>query len=215
MSRERKIDLSDKQILLLKNEADNNLSETARIFCLVILDYFYGYSVEEITNLYEISRRTLYFYIKKWKSGSGVSFIHKLERKRITNISKLQTFSLEIANEFYKVPFKTFKEATSRIEQLTGIKRSETQIRTFLRKKLRFIKDKKLGYYVHNKLHKTIVSELKISSLDIFKDDIINFFDKNPTEEIYIATNRICRSYPILEMYKDELKQFFKKNCGL
>ncbi len=215
MARERKLNLSNSQISLLKNNANNNSNETAKKFCMVILDYYYGYSVEEIMDLYEISRRTLYSYVNKWNTGRGVSFIRKLERKRITNISKLQTYSLKIANEFYVAPFKTFKEATLRIEQLTGIKRSETQIRTFLRKTLRFRKNREEGYYTHYKPDKRLLNELKISSLDIFKDDIINFFDKNPTEEIYIAVNRICREYPILDIYRDDLKIFFKKNCGL
>lgn len=61
-----------------------------------------------------------------------------------TNKSELINHTSSIEDNFRKDPPNTIKEAAHRIEQLTGIKRSETQVRKFLVKigmKLR-----KMGY---------------------------------------------------------------------
>jgi transposase len=61
-----------------------------------------------------------------------------------TNKSELESYKILIEESFNKEPAHSIKEAQQRIEKLTGLKRSHTQIRVFFRKiGMRF---RKMGY---------------------------------------------------------------------
>jgi transposase len=58
-----------------------------------------------------------------------------------TNKSQLETHAVSILQSFTEKPPRNAREAKSRIEKMTGIKRSPTQIRAFMKRhKLRYIK---------------------------------------------------------------------------
>ena len=85
----------------------------------------------QITKLAGISPNTLINYLRMFNEG-GVENLRKINFYRPT--SKLDLFTDTIEAYFKEHPPATIKEAMSKIEELTGIKRSETQVRNFITK---------------------------------------------------------------------------------
>ena len=90
-----------------------------------------GYSIEQIGEIANISRSTYYNDLKEYIDGG-------VEKLKEVNFYKPQSDMLEhrasIEGYFQKHPPATAKEAMAKIEDLTGMKRRETQIRKFLSK---------------------------------------------------------------------------------
>ncbi len=85
---------------------------------------------KEIRRLCRISEPTLCSYLTDYKEGG----IEKLkEVKFYQPKSELEEYKDTIENYFRKNPPTTIKEAQAKIEELTGIKRSEPQVRKFLK----------------------------------------------------------------------------------
>ncbi|MCP4486034.1 MAG: IS630 family transposase [Gammaproteobacteria bacterium] len=86
-------------------------------------------SHQEICRLTGISKGTLCRYLKEYQQGG-------IEKLKETNFhkpkSKLAQHTSTIEAYFRQYPPATIKEAAAKIEELTGIKRSETQVRKFL-----------------------------------------------------------------------------------
>ena len=93
----------------------------------------FGLKHKEIIGISRISEQTLLNYLKEYKN-KGIDSFEKHRWKG--QVSQLLKFKDLIENDFEKNPPKTTTEAQYRIEQLTGIKRSPTQIREFMKKKL-------------------------------------------------------------------------------
>jgi len=84
---------------------------------------------KEICRLTGISRATLSRYLKDYQEGG----IEKLKEINFYQPkSELEAHKTTIKEYFRKHSPATIKEAMAKIEELTGIKRSETQIRKFL-----------------------------------------------------------------------------------
>ena len=81
--------------------------------------------------LCQISKTTLTKYIRQYKKG-GVEALKKLEYKGQT--SKLNHYGEQIEEYFKKHPASSVAEASDAIEKITGIKRSPTQIREFMKR---------------------------------------------------------------------------------
>lgn len=88
---------------------------------------------KEIYNIARVSKPTLVRYLKEYENG-GLESFEKLNWEG--QPSKLDNYKDIIDNDFSGNPPKTISEAKVRILELTGLERSPTQIRIFLRNKL-------------------------------------------------------------------------------
>jgi len=94
-----------------------------------------GFSHTEIYKLCRISKPTLVGYLKDFKTGGFESF-KKLNWKG--QKTKLYEHKDRIEADFNANPPRSILEARERIEELTGISRSPTQIQDFLKSKLSY-----------------------------------------------------------------------------
>lgn len=90
-----------------------------------------GYTPKEIMEIVNISKTTLYSYLKEYREG-GIRKLKELNFRRPE--SELNKHRETLEEYFKEHPPTSVKEAMSKIEELTGIKRGETQIRNFLKK---------------------------------------------------------------------------------
>lgn len=93
----------------------------------------YGEKQERIAERSGVSRTTVHRIIGRYLEG-GLTAIRALN----WNIpqSKLAPYQLTLETEFRLRPPSTVAEACARIEQITGIRRSPTLVRRFLRERL-------------------------------------------------------------------------------
>lgn len=89
-----------------------------------------GKFAPEIAMLVGQHLRTVRDVIKMYKNG-GVESVTFIDSNHPT--SELETHRVSIVTEFQSRPPATAKEAASRIEKLTGVKRSEQRVRIFMR----------------------------------------------------------------------------------
>jgi transposase len=101
------------------------------IFCLVLMAF--GIPHTEIQNRCGVALSTLRKYRNSLKSGNIDSLFVVAERKR--QQSELDKYEDEIMASFDKTPPKTLREAQTRIEDMTGLKRSLTRLRVWLEKR--------------------------------------------------------------------------------
>jgi len=91
----------------------------------------HGLSTDETAKLADVSPNTVRNYLREYDEGG-------LERLKTMNYyqpeSELESHRTTLKEYFEKNPPATVKEAMSEIEALTGIKRSETQVRAFMKK---------------------------------------------------------------------------------
>ena len=89
----------------------------------------HGYQHQEIGQIMQISQKTLRGYLRMYQEGG-------LETLKSLNFYQPQSELVEhldvLRAEFKTRPPKTINEAVKRIEDLTGIRRSPTQVRKFL-----------------------------------------------------------------------------------
>jgi transposase len=97
-----------------------------------------GYSNEHICAIAGVSANTLRTYLKQYGEG-GTERLKEINFYKPS--SELKEYSGTIENYFKKNPPASASEASARIEELTGIKRGETQTRKFLKSlNFRYIK---------------------------------------------------------------------------
>jgi len=89
-----------------------------------------GISNQSICNILDICGNTLLGYFKMYNSG-GVDELRKLNFNRPQ--SQLAAYKNSIENYFTEHPPCSISEAASKIKELTGIERKETQVRKFLK----------------------------------------------------------------------------------
>ncbi len=90
-----------------------------------------GYSHQEIGRIVGVSQKTLRGYLRMYQAG-GIEALKKLNFHQPS--SDLDQHQETIEAEFKAKPPKSINEAADRIEKLTGIRRSPTQIREFLKR---------------------------------------------------------------------------------
>ena len=90
-----------------------------------------GIKHKDICSLCQISKTTLTIYIKQYQSG-GVEELKKIEYKG--RPSELNQYQDILKEHLEKFPATSVAEASNTIEKLTGIKRSPTQVREFLKR---------------------------------------------------------------------------------
>ena len=91
-----------------------------------------GLPHNEICRLTGISKHTLIRYLKAYKKG-GIEKLKEINFYCPT--SKLEEHTSTIEDYFRENPPATIKEAAAKIEELSGLKRSETQVAKFLKSK--------------------------------------------------------------------------------
>ena len=91
-----------------------------------------GESAARIAQLLDRDPRTIRGCLKKYRDG-GLKAVYEYEKHK--HESELEDYSELIEKELEKRPPRSAAEAGAIIEELTGIKRSPTQIREFLKKK--------------------------------------------------------------------------------
>jgi transposase len=85
---------------------------------------------KQIAKLTSVSVNVVTSYLREYKAG-GIERLKEL--KFYQPKSELAQHTKTIEAYFHQHPPATIKEAMSKIEELTGIKRSETQVRKFLK----------------------------------------------------------------------------------
>ena len=90
-----------------------------------------GLSHQEIRRLCQISKTTLVAYLREYLAG-GIEQLKQLNYKG--HPSQLNQHVDKIETYFKEHPPRTVAEAQAKIEQLTGIKRSPSQIKAFLKR---------------------------------------------------------------------------------
>lgn len=90
-----------------------------------------GLSHQEIRRICQISKTTLVSYLRQYQQG-GIEQLKQLNYKGQPSHLNRQAQTLE--SYFKNHPPRSVGEAQAKIEELTGIKRSPTQIRNFLKR---------------------------------------------------------------------------------
>jgi transposase len=90
-----------------------------------------GLAHKQICEVLDISGNTLRKYLRQYEAG-GVDALKELRFHQPQ--SELMAYVGDLEEEFLDRPPATIGEAAARIEELTGIKRSPTQVRVFLKK---------------------------------------------------------------------------------
>jgi len=126
-----KINFSEEEISQLQYEHIHHEHPRVRKRCEVAYLKALEFSHQDIGRLVGISQPTLRNYLKMYKSG-GIEKLKELHFYR--PVSKLEAHREKLKAEFTDSPPKTINEARKRIEKLTGILRSPTQVRQFVKK---------------------------------------------------------------------------------
>ncbi|MBE7528172.1 MAG: IS630 family transposase [Ardenticatenaceae bacterium] len=90
-----------------------------------------GISHQEIGRIMRISQTTLREYLQLYQSG-GIEALKEVNFNQLH--SDLDEYQEQLRQEFERKPPATLMEAAQRIETLTGLRRSQPQVRTFLNK---------------------------------------------------------------------------------
>lgn len=114
-----------------------------------------------ICSLCKISKTTLTKYIKQYQLG-GVEELKKLDYKG--QPSELNQHSDILKEHFKKNPASSIAEARDAIEKITGVKRSPTQVREFMKRTgLRYLK---VGYVPGKSVEKEKIEEVETYRLE-------------------------------------------------
>jgi transposase len=95
-------------------------------------------SNEKVGNIVGLNRDTVGYWVRAYLKGG---FIALSQFNYGTNKSELENFSTSILESLKALPPKSINEAKSRIEKITDIRRSPSQIRAFMKRNgLKYIK---------------------------------------------------------------------------
>lgn len=126
-----RINFQPEDIDRLQHEKYNHPHPLVRKRMEVLYFKSQGMMHREICNLCQISKTTLTMYIRQYLVG-GVEELIKIDFKG--QPSELNKHSDILKEYFEKNPVSSVAEASDAIEKITGIKRSPTQVREFLRR---------------------------------------------------------------------------------
>jgi len=101
------------------------------LVCLILMTF--GIKTKEIQKIYGPALSTTRRYRKALDNGDIESLFRVSDRVR--ERSKMDDYEKEILESFEESPPRTLREAQSRIETLTGLKRSLTRIAVWCQKR--------------------------------------------------------------------------------
>jgi transposase len=116
---------------LLEILLSNTVAKKQKLRALVVMLWAVGISYELIIKISGVCKKTARNYVKNYKAR-GEKWLNEVNFYRPR--SELEGFTKEIINDLEKNPCATINQCKKRIEELTGLKRSPTQIRNFLDK---------------------------------------------------------------------------------
>lgn len=125
-----RIDFSEEEINALETQRYNHPHSKVQKKMEVLYLKAKGVQHKEICRLCKISGPTLCDYLKQYIEG-GITGLTQLNWQGAENELKAHTYWLEAYFEDH--PCQSVNEVRAKIEELTGIKRSPTQIREFMR----------------------------------------------------------------------------------
>jgi transposase len=126
-----KINFSEEEISQLRQEHLEHEHSRVRRRCEVVYLKSLEFSHQDIGRLVGVSQPTLRSYMNMYKNG-GIEKLKELNFYR--PVSKLEVHREKLKTEFTSNPPKSVNEAMKRIEKLTGILRSPTQVRQFIKR---------------------------------------------------------------------------------
>jgi len=136
-----KIEFTEEQINALFEEKTKNEHPLIRRKADVLYLKSIGFPHGEILKITRISEPTLVCYLNDYKNN-GIDKVKQINYYRPK--SELDKFEAEIKKYFEENPPQNSAEAGQKIEEITGLKRSPTQIRAFLKRI--GMKIRKVGY---------------------------------------------------------------------
>lgn len=166
--------------------------------CRALLMYNDGKDINQIIEETSISKRSFFNYKRRYFMDP----YFMLRDRKPTNNSILEKYVNQISEDFKQTHIKTYKQAQKRIEEITGIKRSETQIRNFLIKT--GFKKNKNGYYNQRPTGKTIITNIKNTCLYLKRDEVEKFIDRTCPGSPKIMVRKLKEEYPELKIFYDE-----------
>lgn len=122
-----KLQLSEHDKTILNNIINSDkATKRSKQKSMIILLKSEGKSIKYITENLKISKRTVINYTNKWKTLK-FNFIHGQHYRK----SELEKYTNEIKNDFSNNIAESYQEASDRIYNLYGIRRSIPQIRAY------------------------------------------------------------------------------------
>lgn len=128
-----RIEFTEEEIKELHREHLHNSHPLVRKRCEAVYLKALGYPHQEIGHIVRISQPTLRGYLKTYQKG-GLGKLKELNFYRPS--SELDEYRDMLREEFEDNPPATINQAVERIEQLTGLRRSPTQVGQFMKKNL-------------------------------------------------------------------------------
>jgi transposase len=155
-----KIDFTDSERQLLKHERYNHPHPRVMLKMDVVYLKSLGIDNTQVCLITGVCGNTMREYLKQYIDGG-------IERLREVNFNKpsseLKEYSGSIEDYFTGHPPSSISEASAKIEEITGIKRGETQTRKFLKSlNFRYIKTGSIPA-------KALTEEKKRNSVSIWK----------------------------------------------
>ena len=125
-----KISITEEDMKICEYERKNHIHPRVRQKMDVLWLKIRKLSHEHVTEIAGVSKNTVTTYLRLYKEG-GLEKLREINFNKPVSELKQHTSTLEAY--FGEHPPASVREAMGRIEELTGLKRSETQVRKFLR----------------------------------------------------------------------------------
>jgi len=125
-----KINIPASDLHLLRKERYSHPHPRVMLKMDVVLLKGLGYSNDNIRRITNVCSNTMREYWKQYETG-GIEGLKEVNFYKPG--SKLKEHSGTIENYFKENPPSSIPQAVAKIEELTGIKRGETQVRKFLK----------------------------------------------------------------------------------
>ena len=126
-----RIEFTEKEIEELHHTRSRHDHPRVRRRCEAVYLKALGFSHQEIGRIVRLSQPTVRRYLRMYQDG-GLERLKELNFYR--PVSELDAYREKLKAEFEANPVKTINEAVKRIEELTGLRRSPTQVREFIKR---------------------------------------------------------------------------------
>lgn len=182
------LNIDDKERLRLFNIINNTEKYDLSIItpCEIIYYYDYYMNIDDVIETLYVSRKTIFNHLKKYRKDKYYMFKSKKS-------SELDNYKDEIRKNFKDYPVHSYREAVTRIKNITGIERSLPQIYKFLNKEFNYYTKNADGYYTKNGEPNT---EKENTYLYNHLEEIGNYIEQNPSDDKNIILNRIKNKFP-------------------
>ena len=126
-----RIELTEEEQKIVQAERDSHPSACVRRRLLVIWSLHCGLTREEAARVACVARSTVERDVSRFRTG-GLEALRTSGRE-YQPTSELAQYTDVIRQSLEAEPVRSMAEACDRIEMLTGVKRGQTQVRTFLK----------------------------------------------------------------------------------